>query len=228
MDLFGLLHFGTLASITLSGGLLITAQKQGHRWPLALLAFLNLVAYSYNQAVYNTLDYKISLDNILPFHLCDIAAFLAGIALITRHALACELTYCWGLAGTLQALITPNLSAAFPEPLFFSFFIHHGVIVITALFLPLALNWRPRAGTWPRVLLWNQAYFIFALLVNFLTGTNFGFLLEKPHEASALDHLGPWPLYLLWLQLIAALLMGLLLLPFSRSINVWRFGGSKV
>lgn len=228
MELFGLLHFGTLATITLSGGLLITAQRKGCRWPLALLAFLNLVAYSYNQAVYNTLPYTVSLDNILPFHLCDLAAFLAGFALITRHALACELTYCWGLAGTLQGLITPNLSAAFPEPLFFSFFLHHGVIVITAIFLPLALGWRPRPGTWPRVLIWNQAYFIFAISVNIIADTNFGFLLEKPREASALDHLGPWPFYLIWLQLIAAVLMGFLLLPFSRSINVWRFGGTNV
>lgn len=228
MELFGSLHFGILALITLIGGLLITAQKSGKHWPLALLAFLNLIAYSYNQAIYNTLDHKIPLSNILPLHLCDLAAFLAGIALITRHALACELTYCWGLAGTFQALITPDLSVSFPEPLFFSFFLHHGVIVITALFLPLALEWKPRPGTWPRILLWNQVYFILALSVNFLAETNFGFLREKPHQASALDYLGPWPLYLLWLQLILASLIGLLLLPFSRSINVWRFDGSSV
>ena len=228
MELFGLLHFSTLATITFSGGLLVTIQRKGHQWPLLLLAFLNLVTYTYNQAVYNTLEIKIPLDNALPFHLCDIAAFIAGIALMTRHPLCCELTYCWGLAGTLQGLITPNLSAGFPEPLFFSFFLHHGTIVVTALFLPLALGWRPRAGTWPRVLVWNQVYFFFALSLNYFFETNFGFLLQKPHVPSLLDHLGPWPYYLIWLQVIAATLMGLVLLPFSRSINVWRFGGSKV
>lgn len=203
-------------------------QRRGNRWPLGILAFLNIISYSYNQAVYNTFDYQIALDHILPLHMCDLVAFLAGLALITRHPLACELTYCWGLSGTLQALITPNLSAAPPEPLFFSFFLHHGVIVMTAIFLPTALGWRPRPGTFPRILICNQIYFTIALSVNFLVDTNYGFLLRKPSVPSLLDQLGDWPTYLIWLQFIAATLMGIVLLPFSRSINVWRFSRTNV
>lgn len=228
MQLFGSTHLSTLAVIFLTGAILIAMHRKGNCWPLGLLAFLNIISYSYNQAVYNTFDYQIPLENLLPLHLCDLAAFLAGLALITRHPLACELTYCWGLSGTLQALITPNLSAAPPEPLFFSFFLHHGAIVVTAIFLPTALGWRPRPGTFPRVLIWNQIYFAVALSVNFLFQTNFGFLLRKPSVPSLFDQLGDWPIYLIWLQLIAASLMGLILLPFSRSINVWRFSRTNV
>ena len=139
------------------------ARRRGHFWPVAILAFLNLSAYAYNQWVYVNLGHTIPLDNILPFHLCDIAAFLAGFALLTPRPLVRELCYCWGLAGTLQALLTPNLPHLFPHPIFFSFFIHHGIIVITAAFLTLAEGWRPRPGTFPRVLIWNQVYFFCSL-----------------------------------------------------------------
>jgi len=125
-------------------------------------------------------------------------------------------------------LITPNLILDFPHPFFWSFFIQHGVIVIVALYLPLAMGWKPRNGVVPRVFFWNQVYFITALTANSTLGTNFGFLARKPKTASLLDHLGDWPLYLLWLQLLAILLMTLLFLPFRRSINIWRLNGIGV
>jgi hypothetical integral membrane protein (TIGR02206 family) len=223
LELFGTAHLLALLAGAFFGLLCIVFRRKGCAWPVALLALLNLSAYGFNQWAYGSLDSKIPLENILPFHLCDIAAFLAGFALLTEKPLIRELCFCWGLAGTLQALITPNLPYSFPHPIFFSFFTQHGVIVITALFLPLAEGWRPRTGTFPRLLLWNQVYFISAMAVNWASGTNFGFLMKKPNGATLFDHLGPWPFYLISVQLIAAALIALFLLPFSKRINVWRF-----
>jgi len=214
----------TLLSGALLGVVLIWAGRRGQRWPVALLAFLNLSAYGYNQWVYADFGYPIPLDNILPLHLCDIASLLAGFALLTKVPLLKELCYCWGLAATLQALFTPNLPYPFPHPIYFTFFAQHGAIVLTALFLPLARGWRPRAGTFPRVILWSEIYFFSVLAFNWMVGTNFGFLLKKPYGATLYDHLGPWPVYLIWVQLIGAVAMALLLLPFAKRINVWRFG----
>jgi hypothetical integral membrane protein (TIGR02206 family) len=223
LELFGTAHLLALLVGAVFGLLCIVFRRRGCVWPVALLALLNLSAYGFNQWVYESFDFEIPLDNLLPFHLCDVAALLAGFALITKKPLIRELCFCWGLAGTLQALITPNLPYPFPHPIFFTFFTHHGVVVITALFLPLAEGWRPRPGTFPRLLLWNQVYFISVMAVNWAADTNFGFLMEKPDGATILDHLGPWPSYLIWLQLIAAAFIALFLLPFSKRINVWRF-----
>jgi uncharacterized membrane protein YwaF len=90
------------------------------------------------------------------------------------------------------------------------------------------MNWKPRDGVVPRVILWNQIYFITAFTVNTILGTNFGFLARKTDVASLLDQLGDWPIYLFWLQLLAILLMTLLLLPFRGSINIWRSDGIGV
>jgi len=222
MTLFSATHGLTILILIIIGGLLIhfgRRQKIGPRFCLALIC---LLVYPINQLAFSTLSQRLPLDNIIPGHLCDIAAFTAGFALLTKRPLLCELTYCWGLAGTLQGLITPNLAYNFPHPVFFSFFIQHGVIVIAALYLPLAMDWKPRPGTVIRIFIWNQIYFILALIANFSLGTNFGFLLEKPSTASLLDQLGDWPIYLFWLQILATALVILLLLPFSKSINIWR------
>src|SRR5712692_11444841 len=45
----------------------------------------------------------------LPLQLCDVAIFIAALALLTRHPLLVEVSYFWGLAGTIQALFTPDL-----------------------------------------------------------------------------------------------------------------------
>jgi len=55
-----------------------------------------------------------------------------------------------------------------------------------------------------------------ALGVNTLLGTNFGFASRPPANPSLIDHLGPWPWYLLSMQAIAVTLFLLLALPLCR------------
>ena len=70
-------------------------------------------------------------------------------------------------------------------------------------------------GVW-RALLWLQAYLVVAVVVNTLTGANYGFLREKPAMSSLIDHLGDWPYYILGLEAVALISFLLLNLPFIR------------
>ncbi len=162
-----------------------------------------------------------SLDNFLPLHLCDIATVTAGFALLTRRPLLGAMTYFWGLAATTQALLTPAISMGFPHFPFVMFFVQHFAIVATALYLPFIDGWRPRQPVWRAMLEifgWSVAYHACALMVNTLLGTNFGFASRPPDNPSLIDHLGPWPWYLLWMQVIALMLFFLLALPWSRRV----------
>jgi len=209
-------------TILAGAAIIATILWAGKRSPLArnltaaLLAFSNLISYPLNQVSWMSLEGTVALDNLLPFHLCDIAAVIAGFALITRHPLLCSLTYFWGLAATLQALITPALELGFPSLPYFSFFLQHFAIVATALFLPTVDGWRPKTPLWKsplEVYIWSLFYLLFALALNTWLGTNFGFASHPPFTPSLIDHLGPWPWYLFSIQAIALLLFFLLALP---------------
>lgn len=216
---FSTQHWITLllgfASIAL---LLIFARRspRAKRGVTALLVFLNLSAYAYSQAAWRSLDEPLALDNALPLHLCDLSAIIAGFALITRRQLLCELTYCWGLAATMQALLTPALGIGFPSWPFLAFFLQHFAIVAAALHLPLVEGWRPRRPLWKTpllALLCGIAYQLGSLAINAALGSNFGFTMRPPDNPSLLDHLGPWPWYLVAMWPIAYALFFLLCLP---------------
>ena len=185
----------------------------------AILAFLNLTAYGYTQFAWSCCDHAAALDNIVPFHLCDISSFLAGYALLTRKQLACELIYYWGLAAATQALITPAIDYSFPHPAYFTFFIQHFAIVGAALYLPTHEGWRPLQPFWRsplRAILWVNVYFLFACLMNLLLDTNFGYLAHPPPHPSLIDHLGPWPYYIISFEIIAFTMILILTIPFLK------------
>jgi|HubBroStandDraft_3_1064219.scaffolds.fasta_scaffold45756_2 hypothetical integral membrane protein (TIGR02206 family) len=151
----------------------------------------------------------------LPFQLCDWALVCAAVALVTRRERPSELAYYWGLAGTIQALLTPDLATDFPDPAFFSFLGLHGTVVAAILFLTFGLGLRPRPGSIRRAWLWSQLFAATAAGANLVLGTNYGYLRAKPAHASLLDYLGPWPWYILSLEALAAALFAALYAPFA-------------
>lgn len=183
------------------------------------LALVNLAAFPLSVFAWYLIDAPKSLENFLPLQLCDIATFTAGFALITKRPLLCSLTYFWGLAATLQALLTPALTVGFPHLAFVVFFIQHFAIVAAALYLPIVMGWRPRQPLWKatrEIYAWSVIYLLFAMTANKLLGTNFAFASHPPENPSLIDHLGPWPWYLAAMQVLAVVFFFLLALPFAR------------
>ena len=222
MEYFCPAHCSALGVIALLTVAAVLAARRGYeRAVRGVLAFGCLVIYPVNQLSYLALDFALPLNNIIPLHLCDVAGFTAAVALLSQKPLFAELTYTWGLAGTLQALLTPNLPYPPPHPVFWSFFHQHGIIVVVALVLPLGLGWRPRSRTVWRCFLWLQVYIAVALAVNFSLGTNFGFLMEPPEADTIFNYLGPWPMYWLPLEGLAFLLLSTVNVPFARRYRPW-------
>jgi hypothetical integral membrane protein (TIGR02206 family) len=182
------------------------------------LAWINLTAWPVSLVAIWWQGGETEIDHFLPFHLCDIAAVTAGLALLTKKPVFRSLTYFWGLAGTIQGLVTPAISET--GPVFVSFFLQHFTIVAAALYLPIVLGWRPRHPLWKavgEVLAWSVAYLVFAIVVNAITGGNFAYVSHPPENPSLLDHLGPWPWYVFSMLGLAMVFYSLLWLPFVRS-----------
>jgi hypothetical integral membrane protein (TIGR02206 family) len=162
----------------------------------------------------------LTLDNGLPLNLCDWAAVALIAALLTRKQFAYELGYFWGLGGTLQGLITPDITYGFPDPQFIFFAINHAGIITALLYLTFT-GMRPFPASLPRVVAATLGYAVVAGAADFALGTDYGFLRAKPANASLIDFLSPWPWYIPELVGIGILSLLIYYAPFWAR-DVWR------
>src|SRR6202040_3747900 len=158
----------------------------------------------------------VSWQQMLPLQLCDWGMVVVIVAMLTENQRWFEVAYFWGIGGTLQAVLTPNLRFGFPDFRFLSFFISHCGIIVGVVFLMLVRQYRPYPMSIVRVFLWSELYFVVTLMAAPYTGYNYGFLLHKPEAFSILSFLSDSrPLYLLEMQGVALLFFLGLYTPFA-------------
>lgn len=144
-------------------------------------------------------------ERSFPLQLCDLAAWMAGIALFTEKRWARTLLYYWGIGLSSQAFFTPVLTAhEGPNTIrFWIFWTGHTHIVGGALYELIARRYRP---TWKDLRLAIAVTSTYALVMigfNWATGFNYGFLGKtRPQNPTILDDLGEWPLRPLLVMLL--------------------------
>ena len=172
-----------------------------------------------NYAVYLILVRNVSVmswEQMLPLQLCDWGMVVVIVAMWSGNQRWFEVAYFWGIGGTLQAVLTPNLRFGFPDFRFFSFFISHSGIIIGVIFLMLTRRYRPRPMSILRAFAWSEFYFVVTFIADEMTGYNYGFLLHKPEAFSILNFLSDWrPLYLVQMHFVALLFFIALYAPFA-------------
>src|SRR6202162_6058293 len=179
---------------------------------ISALLLINYVAYLIVARQFGVAEWQ----KMLPMQLCDWAMIVIIGALWTGNRRWLELAYFWGIGGTLQAIITPNLRFGFPDLRFISFFVAHSGIIIGIVFLMLVYGFRPRGIGVLRTFAWTEVYFVVAFTTDLLTDENYGFLLHKPEAASLLSFLSDSrPLYLLEFHILSFVFFALLYAPFA-------------
>ena len=148
-DLLAGEHLGALVLIAAgTAGLVVLARRRPGAWLRWMAVALVAVELSWWAYVAAGGVPGSELAYSLPLQLCDAAIFVAAAALWTRRQLIVELTYFWGLAGTIQALLTPDLPQHFPSYPYFQYYLAHGGVVAAALLLVIGLQIRPRHPLW--------------------------------------------------------------------------------
>src|SRR5437764_10634294 len=161
---------------------------------LSTVLIVNYIAYLIFVRSYGMVTWR----QMLPLQLCDWGMVVVIIAMWTGNQRWFEVAYFWGIGGTLQAVLTPNLRFGFPDLRFISFFTSHSGIIIGVVFLMLTHKYRPYPMSILRSFLWSELYFVVTLIADELTGFNYGFLLHKPEAFSILSFLSDLrPLYVL-------------------------------
>jgi hypothetical integral membrane protein (TIGR02206 family) len=213
-------HLLTLAVIAACiSALLMAARLRPGAWTISAgrLLALVIVINECGWWVWLASQHTWSASYALPLQLCDVVAFVAAAALWSRRPLLVELTYFWGIAGTANGLISPDLPDHFPSYLFLQYFIAHGAIVAAALFLVAGIRITPRPGAVARVLALTLGLVALDAGANLLTGGNYMYLRHTPAVPNLLDLMGPWPLYIVTAAGLAVAIFVALDLPFVLS-----------
>ncbi|MDE3164198.1 MAG: TIGR02206 family membrane protein [Acidobacteriota bacterium] len=220
MPLFAPLHLSLLAVIAAAAAALALVSRRRHAASrvLRLAIGWSLVV---NELVWWAFRYShegLHLWN-LPLQLCDVTLWTSALACLTLAPPLVEFAYFAGLAGAGMALLTPDLWSPWPSyPAIYFFLVHGGIVLaVSVLVFGRAAPLRPGAMTRAFAMLLAFAAAVGAL--NAVARTNFMYLCRKPKNASALDRMGPWPVYLLAGAAAAWLLFLLLWLPVRPPAN---------
>lgn len=191
--------------------------KSGIRWTLALILWGNEFVWHY----WNYIVGKWTLQTMLPLQLCSVLVWLGALMLVTKNYRIYEFMYFMGIGGAIQALITPDLGIyGFPHFRFFQTFISHGLIITAAIYMTVGEGMRPTWKSIARVVIWMNIYALAVYFFNNTIGSNYLMVNHKPATPSLLDLLPPWPLYILYMELIGFVTIFLLYIPFV--IKDWR------
>lgn len=216
--IFGPDHLAALLALAVLGAVIIRAGRQGsprvRAWIGRLLAAVLIGSAAAN---YARLAHEggFSWEYSLPLELCHWVLAACVAALILRWQLAAEIAYFWGLGGTLQAVLTPDLPLGFPSWDFVLFYWAHGSILLAVAYLIPVRGFRPRPRSIVRMMAAANFYLVLVGGLDLAFGWNYGYLMRPPAQPSLLDWLGPWPWYIVSLEFVALAIFWILSLPWK-------------
>lgn len=203
--MFGPSHRAVVWMAVAAAVLLVLLGRMGrgltvHRWLPPLLGAIIVIS----ETVF--VLYPVYLGSFgvswgLPLQLCDLTALVTGFGLMTMNAFALEVAYFLGLSATLLTTATPDLTHDFPHVEYFCFFLTHALVSVAALYAVFGLDRRPRPGSQARVWIAVNAYGLVAAAINTALSSNYLYICRKPAMGSPFDFMGPWPWYVVAVDL---------------------------
>jgi hypothetical integral membrane protein (TIGR02206 family) len=133
--------------------------------------------------------------------------------MIFKNNFFLNLTYFWS-AGTIFALLTPEVKINFPHLLNISFFLTHFYLIFSAVYCIKVFNFKPDFKNLLKAFKYLNFSFVIIFFINFILDTNYMFVNHKPIFKSPIDYMGPWPYYIIWLEVITFICFIIMYLPF--------------
>lgn len=215
---FDLAHWTALLTIPAFAALLAYGSWLKPQWrtPLSRALAITLLALEIFW-FFRMRGYGLPLKQLLPLQLSDASILLAVFVAWTLNRFGFDVLYYWGLTIIPLAMLTPDLREPFPAPDTILFFVLHGLVTVIVLYLYWSGAVRPRPGSMWRSFVVLNGFLVVVLAANWLLGTNYMYVSEKPSQPSPLDYMGPWPWYILAGEAIALVAFYLLRPPSARS-----------
>lgn len=159
-----------------------------------------VLAYQAWYTVWYLLPWNFTWEKSLPLQLCDLAAFVAGLAMVTRWRPWRTLLYFWGIGLSTQAFFTPIIQTGLASKHFWMFWIGHTMIVGSAVYDVIVCGYRPRARdlgfAFTTSLIYCLSMFYLDVLLTEELGRPISYAFmgpSAPDNPTIIDRLGPWP-----------------------------------
>ena len=159
---------------------------------LAVFTFLGLMTRT---LLYYKLGTFTVLDG-LPLYVCRLVTLFVPFLMWYKNKKLFGVLYFWVLGGTLQALLTPDLSYGFPHFESIFYWQIHGGLVLVILYAVFVYKMKPDFQDLKNAFYAGLVYLFVIHGINILLGSNYSYTMRKPPVASVLDVMGPWPIYL--------------------------------
>ena len=143
-----------------------------------------------------------TLTDSLPLHLCGISSILSSLLLFRFNQFLYEFLILLSIPGAIQALITPEFTLGIDNFFLVEYFISHGGIILSGLYLTFVLGNKPRLGAWKYVIIRSQLLIVAVHLINIILGSNYIYTRIKPIVDNPLI-IGDWPYYYIGFEVLA-------------------------
>tara|TARA_Y100001970_G_C14112045_1_gene791422 strand:- start:332 stop:1051 length:720 start_codon:yes stop_codon:yes gene_type:complete len=147
-----------------------------------------------------------SVKSSLPFHLCGISAILSGVLLLWKSQFFYECLFYWGLCGAFHSILTPEMTNGSQGLLYFEYYLSHGGIILSALYLTYVIGMRPRVNSWFRVFIFSQILIPVIGCINMLLDSNYLYLSYPPEVNNPIiDFIREQPklIYIIFIDIVA-------------------------
>lgn len=138
----------------------------------------------------------------LPLHLCGISGILSIVLYFKYNEILANLLFYWGITGGFHSLLTPEFDLGRDGYLFYGYFISHGGLLLTSIFMIQHRGFKPLEGSWIQAFLLIQFAVVAIGIFNWTTDSNYMYLSAPPIVDNPLI-IGDWPWYILVFEALA-------------------------
>ena len=162
-------------------------------------------------------DGKFTIEESLPFHLCRAIALAFPFIMWTRNRKWMSILYFFAVAGTIQAILTPDLNFSAPHYEYYCYWLLHVVLFYLPIYCIVVYKIDIQWKHFFQAIIVSNVFLVVTGIINLILGSNYFYTSHKPPSPTLLDILGPWPLYIFVVEFMGILLFFIALIPFLLS-----------
>ena len=150
----------------------------------------------------------------LPLHLCDFSTMAIILYFLTKKRDFFVFAFFFGIAGGGMSILTPDTVYGFPYIGYIQSQIGHTMILMGVTYAMIIDKQRPYLIDVPKALFYASLLLLFIYFMNYILGTNYWFLAEKPIGDNITSFMRPEPFHIIDLYIAAIVICYAIYLPY--------------